>query len=206
MVVVCYGVNQMIIHFSKASITPSIHSCIRPFLQIILALSSNQQRRPLPSRLSASYSMRAAKCKNIKMSSLLVRFLSTTTWWWPLTEAAQARPSVAPAAEGRAGLVSDPSTRRRSLAGPQTQSEHNRVKIGRPKQNSDCFRNVMQSVRYVRRNIVSLAGISLILVVKTCFHFFETLLSSERYLLLYQSSNRFIFPIYIVHFRETTTK
>ena len=55
------GVNQMLIHFSKESIRPSIQSSIHPFLPIILALngfvrhgiesipSSSQQRRPLPS-------------------------------------------------------------------------------------------------------------------------------------------------------------
>ena len=62
------GVNQMIIHFFKASILPRVHSSIHPFLQIILVLNMykysaawnwinslpQQQRRPLPSLLSVS--------------------------------------------------------------------------------------------------------------------------------------------------------
>ena len=42
------GVNRMIIHFSKASIPPSIRSSIHPFLKIILALNnqSSIQFRP----------------------------------------------------------------------------------------------------------------------------------------------------------------
>ena len=63
----------MIVHFSGASIPPSVRSSIHPFLQIILVLnlqcamhnahviesfsSPNQQRRPLPSLLSDSASM-----------------------------------------------------------------------------------------------------------------------------------------------------
>ena len=53
------GVNQMIIHFSGASILPSVRSSIYTFLQIILRLylqysaSPKQQRRHLPSLLSA---------------------------------------------------------------------------------------------------------------------------------------------------------
>ena len=38
-VVVWYGVNQMIIHFTEASILPSVHSSINHFLQIILVLN-----------------------------------------------------------------------------------------------------------------------------------------------------------------------
>ena len=38
-VVVWCGVNQMIIHFSEASILPSVFSSIHPFLQIILLLN-----------------------------------------------------------------------------------------------------------------------------------------------------------------------
>ena len=48
------GVIQMIIHFSKTSIPPSVHSSIYPFLQIILMLnlySPKQQRWTLPSLL-----------------------------------------------------------------------------------------------------------------------------------------------------------
>ena len=39
MVVVWYGVNQVIIHFSEAPILPRVHSSINPFLQIILVLN-----------------------------------------------------------------------------------------------------------------------------------------------------------------------
>ena len=38
-VVVWFGVNQMIIHLSEASILPSVRSSIHPFLQIILVLN-----------------------------------------------------------------------------------------------------------------------------------------------------------------------
>ena len=38
-VVAWYGVSWKIIHFSKASILPSVHFSIHPFLQIILALN-----------------------------------------------------------------------------------------------------------------------------------------------------------------------
>ena len=38
--VVCYGVNRMIIHFSKASIPLSSRYSIHPFLQIILVENS----------------------------------------------------------------------------------------------------------------------------------------------------------------------
>ena len=38
-VVVWFGANQKIIHFSEASILPSVHSYIHPFLQITLLLN-----------------------------------------------------------------------------------------------------------------------------------------------------------------------
>ena len=38
-VVVWFGANQKIIHFSEASIPPSVHSYIHPFLQITLLLN-----------------------------------------------------------------------------------------------------------------------------------------------------------------------
>ena len=63
--VVWGGVNRMIIHFSKASIPPLSVFLFILLLQIILTLEwnginsgpLNQQRRPLPSLLSDSYSM-----------------------------------------------------------------------------------------------------------------------------------------------------
>ena len=73
MVVVWCGVNQMIIHFSAASILPWVRSSFHPFLQIILVLNLKcgmelSEFRPpnssydlLPSLLSVSSSMHAVQ-------------------------------------------------------------------------------------------------------------------------------------------------